>query len=74
MLPDPDVNGPPAPTDVVYIAAADGSLITTDYQSLRGANLAEQNAQRTMLNLPPLPDPATVTHGRPAVRRPDGQN
>ncbi len=66
MLADPDVNGPPKDTDLVVIGNANMSVTETTAGELP-ALLKEQNAYRTTLGLPPLPDPATVTHRRPGV-------
>ena len=80
VSPDPDVN-PTAtatsggPTIVVRgtkvsgllaTGLADGSVLQFPSNSL-SANLSQQNALRAKYNLPPLPDPATVTHAKPAV-------
>jgi hypothetical protein len=68
MLADPDVNGPPKGTDLVVIGTADGGVTETTAGELP-ALLEEQNAYRATLELPPLPDPATVTHGWPGVKK-----
>lgn len=69
MLPDPDANGPPAPDDPVQIFAADYGVREIAYAEL-AAELKDQNDYRGDLGLPPLPDPATVTHAKPAVAAP----
>ncbi len=66
MLADPDVNGPPKGTDLVVIGTAGMGMTETTAGELP-ALLKEQNAYRATLGLPPLPDLATVTHGRPGV-------
>ncbi len=68
MLADPDVNGPPKGTDLVVIGTANMGVTQTTAAELP-ALLKEQNAYRATLGLEPLPDPATVTHGRPAVKK-----
>ncbi len=45
---------------------ADGMPMYVPLNSL-GLALTVQNALRAKYNLPPLPDPATVTHTKPAV-------
>ncbi|MCP3906317.1 MAG: hypothetical protein GY715_22065 [Planctomycetes bacterium] len=65
MLPDPDVNGPPAAVDPVYIGYASYQVHEITYGAM-AQELATQNQYRTGLGMPPLPDPVTVTHGTPA--------
>jgi hypothetical protein len=66
MVPDPDVNGTPLPTDVVHIST-DGYMVDEIlYRELAEA-LKEQNAYRKTLGLDPLPDPVTITHAKPAL-------
>ncbi len=67
MLADPDVNGPPKDADLVVIGT-EGQSVTETTAGELPALLKEQNAYRATLGLPPLPDPATVTHGRPDVQ------
>jgi len=50
----------------VNVGKADGSVETIPKQGLAQA-LQAQNLVRASIGLPPLPDPATVTFGRPAV-------
>ncbi len=66
MLPDPDVNGAPAPGDPVHLATGNYSVSQITYAQLP-AELAKQNAHRANLGLPPLPDLSTITHDKPAV-------
>jgi hypothetical protein len=68
MLPDPDVNGVPNPSDMVLVGtgAYRDPLVAMDYSDLAD-ELEAQNDYRATLGLPPLPDLLTVTHGNPAV-------
>lgn len=66
MLPDPAVNGPPQPGTAVLIGTADYNVTSTTYAQL-APMLQQQNQYRTSISLPPLPDPGTVTHEKPAV-------
>jgi hypothetical protein len=66
LLPDPDVNGPPNASRAVFIGLADGSVVQMTYGELAAALTAENQA-RAADGLPPLPDPATVTHAAPGV-------
>lgn len=50
----------------VAVVEADGDVVEFGPGGLAGG-LAAQNALRALHGLPPLPDPATVTHGAPAV-------
>ncbi len=68
MLADPDVNGPPKGTDLVVIGTADMGVTQTTAAELP-ALLEKQNAYRATRGLGPLPDLATVTHGRPGVKK-----
>lgn len=61
--PDPEVALGSAPASVTAGLAGGGTL-TTPLTS----GLADQNQLRAQYGLPPLPDPATVTHGKPAVK------
>ena len=64
--PDPDSNTGPGPSRPI-VGFADGTA-----RALPGrmANeLRAQNALRAQFSLPPLPDPATVTHRKPARAR-----
>ncbi|MCH8969801.1 MAG: hypothetical protein IIA66_11875 [Planctomycetes bacterium] len=51
---------------MVVVGLADGS-VTALFSRAFSAQLSTQNALRATYNLPPLPDPATVTHTKPAV-------
>ncbi len=66
MLPDPDVNPAPAPTDSVFIGIDDYTVSTTTVGQLP-ARTRTQNQYRATLGLPPLPDLTKVTHDQPAV-------
>jgi predicted RNA-binding Zn-ribbon protein involved in translation (DUF1610 family) len=68
MLPDPEINGTPAPDDSVLIGTGEylSDLWEIPYSSLVEA-LKEQNEYRATIGLPPLPDLLTVTHGEPAL-------
>ncbi len=64
--PDPDTNPGWAPGLSVAVATADGTaheIATATFPAF----LANQNAVRAEHGLPPLPDPATVTHAHPAA-------
>jgi hypothetical protein len=69
MVPDPDVNGKPAPRDAVHIGTDSYSVTEIPFGELAKA-LKEQNAYRKTLGLAPLPDLRTVTHERPALGPP----
>ncbi len=64
--PDPEVNVPSGVSTPVTVGLAGGSGQALFGDFMR--KLAAQNALRARFGLPPLPDPATVTHDRPAVR------
>lgn len=66
FYPNPGVNPPPPATDECVVYGADGVIVAFPFADLP-TELANQNAQRRALGLPPLPDPATVTHQQPAV-------
>ena len=66
MLPDPNVNPAPAPTDPVVIGTAGYTVVTTTVGQLP-AMTQQQNQHRATLGLPPLPDLTKVTHDRPAL-------
>ncbi len=51
---------------MVVVGLADGS-VTALFSRAVSAQLSAQNALRATYNLSPLPDPATVTHTKPAV-------
>jgi len=50
----------------VYVGMADGTTNLVPTKQFPAA-LATQNQLRATINLPPLPDPVTVTHDKPAV-------
>jgi hypothetical protein len=64
LSPDPDSNDETASAGGLLVGLANGAT-----QWIAGeqfpARLAEQNGLRAEHGLPPLPDPATVTHSRP---------
>lgn len=66
MLPDPEVNGIPAPGDKVHLATANYGVVEITYAELP-AKLKAQNAHRQTLGLEPLPDLITIIHDCPAV-------
>ncbi len=66
MYPDPDVNPVPGPFDDVVLIHADGHIETITIRNMAN-ELTNQNYIRAGAGLPPLPDPATITHARPAV-------
>lgn len=66
MLPDPDANSPPNPSDPIYLATADYTVAQTTFGQLP-ALIKIQNQHRATLGLPPLPDLTKVTHSNPAV-------
>lgn len=61
----PDALADPA-SQALFAGHADGSITRIDPGGLAAA-LTEQNALRAESGLPPLSDPTTVTHERPAV-------
>jgi hypothetical protein len=68
--PDPDVNMTAGPTTLgaglICVGLASGVTSFFAAQTM-AAELAAQNALRSKYNLPPLPDPSTVTHAQPAT-------
>ncbi|MHC5003317.1 MAG: hypothetical protein ACYTJ0_09345 [Planctomycetota bacterium] len=66
--PDPGA-GPSANVQMLAVGRADGSVLPVASDTLAGA-LLEQNELRAGLGLPPLPDPATVTHAAPGTAPP----
>lgn len=64
--PDPAVNRAVSPADLVTIHQADGTVFSIPSAAFKGM-LQQQNILRKHLGLPPLPDPATITHAKPAV-------
>jgi hypothetical protein len=65
---DPDALGadPVSQSTLLVAGKADGALEFLVQAALASA-LKKQNELRAGLNLPPLPDPATVTHDQPAI-------
>ncbi len=68
-VPDPDQNAQPQPSGVRGIGMLDGSVVEAS-EELFQRLLPLQNTLRAKFGLPPLPDPATVTHANPAVASP----
>ncbi len=68
VSPDPVINGQPAPDDHLAVGMVDGTVSEWPLDQLP-AELAAQNTLRAQFGLGPLPDPATVTHARPAACR-----
>lgn len=64
--PDPDDAPPPRPNEHIAVGHATVAVETISLPEWP-TRLAEQNALRESLSLPPLPDPSTITHGSPAV-------
>ncbi len=65
---------PPQSTGVTAVGRADGTVKAVQPGSL-ARRLKKQNKLRAKYNLPPLPDPSTVTHDKPAVSsRPPGRS
>jgi hypothetical protein len=62
---DPEAN-PGTTMPFVFVGRADGTVLRFTADQFR-ARRAEQNELRASHDLAPLPDPATVTHTRPAV-------
>ncbi|MBN1342493.1 MAG: hypothetical protein JXQ73_07425 [Phycisphaerae bacterium] len=70
ISPDPDTHQIEPPTEVC-VAIASGICIEFP-RSEFAERLAKQNAFRRFQNLPPIPDPNTVTNAKPAVAPPPG--
>jgi hypothetical protein len=54
------------PPQTMHVALADGTTMSFPAASL-AKELTDQNSLRAKKGLPPLPDPSTVTHTKPAV-------
>ncbi len=67
---DPDATLSGSSQITVPVGLADGTVISFPYADLATIQLPQQNALRAASGLPPLPDPATVTHDQPAVDSP----
>ncbi len=65
FLPDPEQNLPLRPLDPIFVGLGDGTVEALLLAELP-EKLTRQNAYRAALGLPPLPDPRSVTHSRPA--------
>ena len=63
---EPSANVAQPPLDPVEVGTVNGTTITFP-ASILNQELAAQNALRTQSDLPPLPDPSTVTHESPAT-------
>ena len=63
---DPVANPNPPLGENIAVGCLDGS-VKTFLPHLFASALADQNALRRSVGLPPLPDPRTVTHDAPAV-------
>ncbi len=66
--PDPDVDHGAVEWDALWAGNADGSIDILFTETMSYV-LEAQNELRESLGLPALPDPATVTHSAPAIRR-----
>lgn len=64
--PDPDTNAPPGPSPFHVVGRADGNYVHVTSATMTSPP-KQQNWVRASKGLPPLPDPATVTHDAPAV-------
>jgi hypothetical protein len=67
MTADPDSNSSPWFGREIWAGRADGTVSAIHCDDLPQA-LEQQNRLRKRLGLPPLPDPTTITHTKPAVR------
>ena len=63
--PDPDFNPVPGVSETIMVGQLDGTPLPIPMGAFPTA-LQRQNASRKAIGLPPLPDPATVTHAKPA--------
>lgn len=66
LSPDPDVNGA-APADPVEVGFVDGTTFTFPASDLNNQLALQNQLRQTAYGLPPLPDPATVTHDQPVA-------
>jgi hypothetical protein len=64
--PDPEQNAPPAADDEIVIVTTAAVTARIKHRDF-AIELANQNAVRAQHGLPPLPDPADVLHGWPAI-------
>lgn len=64
--PDPAVNRTPGPMDIVTAYELNGAIFTGPV-SMFQKQLSAQNRLRARYKLPPLPDPSTVRHDKPAL-------
>jgi hypothetical protein len=69
MTPDPDVNASSSFGGKIALGLADGTVLSIPSGRL-SVWLKTQNDRRAEHGLAPLPDPKTVTHGKPAVGGP----
>ncbi|MFQ5422565.1 MAG: YIP1 family protein [Phycisphaerae bacterium] len=63
---DPDLNTVWEPAQFVVVGQGAGATFTILGTAAIKTQLATQNRLRAQYNLPPLPDPSTVTHAQPA--------
>lgn len=63
--PDPDFNPPLQASEPIMVGQLDGTPLPI-LMGMFPAALQRQNASRKAIGLPPLPDPATITHANPA--------
>ncbi len=66
LWPDPEANAGRTDAKDVVIGTTDGKILAYPREQF-AAQLGRQNQQRQAAGLAPLPDPASVTHARPAV-------
>jgi hypothetical protein len=64
--PDPDQNPRPQPDDLIALGRAGGTALQVPAAQLP-TMLQLQNDRRADFGLPPLPNPLSVTHAKPAV-------
>ena len=64
---DPDSQLSGAGQSTFTVGLADGSTMDLTPGTFLSVDLPQQNALRALSGLPPLPDPSSVTHGRPAI-------
>ncbi len=65
--PDPDQDTGRGPPPFVVVGQGAGTTFTCLGTAALKTQLAVQNRLRAQYNLPPLPDPSTVTHAQPAM-------
>lgn len=67
LRPDSNGNAAPASGDRIWVGLADGRVDGISAERFDAA-LAKQNALRAAFDLPPIPEPATVTQDSPVAR------